>query len=100
MMRSLYRPALSRCETEDELENHQIIMSIPSVELRDNGNSASQPVNWSLTSLIPDVMDLAVAYFPNGYASSAYDYEGFHRDTRRRRNNQPQIERSQLYLIR
>ncbi|MFS7920627.1 hypothetical protein Hanom_Chr03g00227061 [Helianthus anomalus] len=49
----------------------------PSVESGDNGNSASQPFNRSLTALIPDVMDPVVAYFPHGYASSTYYYEGY-----------------------
>ncbi|KAJ0475870.1 hypothetical protein HanHA300_Chr13g0470641 [Helianthus annuus] len=52
-------------------------MSRPSVESGDNGNSASQPVNRSLTALIPNVMDPTVAYFPHGYASSTYYYEGY-----------------------
>ncbi|MFS7916246.1 putative YTH domain-containing protein [Helianthus anomalus] len=49
----------------------------PSVESADNGIGQSQPVNRSLTPVIPDVMDPTVAYFPNGYASSAYYYGGY-----------------------
>ncbi|KVH90942.1 YTH domain-containing family protein 3-like [Cynara cardunculus var. scolymus] len=43
----------------------------------DNGNVQVQPTNRSVTPLIPDYMDPAVAYFPNGYPSTAYYYGGY-----------------------
>ncbi|KAI3823157.1 hypothetical protein L1987_04589 [Smallanthus sonchifolius] len=49
----------------------------PSVDSGDNVNGQSQPIDRSLTPLIPDFMDPTVAYFPNGYASSAYYYGGY-----------------------
>ncbi|KAI7739020.1 hypothetical protein M8C21_030553 [Ambrosia artemisiifolia] len=48
-----------------------------SVDSGNKVNGQSQPVNRSLTPLIPDVMDPTVAYFPNGYASSPYYYGGY-----------------------
>lgn len=45
----------------------------PSVD--DNGNGQNQALDRSITPLIPDFMDPAVAYFPNGYAS--YYYGGY-----------------------
>ncbi|KAK9072532.1 hypothetical protein SSX86_008966 [Deinandra increscens subsp. villosa] len=50
----------------------------PSVGSGDNTNGESQPLDRSLTPLIPDLMDPTVAYFPNGYASSAYYYGAFY----------------------
>ncbi|KAI3706290.1 hypothetical protein L6452_23923 [Arctium lappa] len=49
----------------------------PSGESVENGNGQSQPFERSLTPLIPDFMDPAVAYFPNNYASPAYFYGGY-----------------------
>ncbi|KAI3791252.1 hypothetical protein L2E82_04956 [Cichorium intybus] len=43
----------------------------------DTGNGQNQPLDRSITPLIPDFMDPAVAYFPNGYASTAYYYGGY-----------------------
>ncbi|KAL8255516.1 hypothetical protein R6Q59_030583 [Mikania micrantha] len=48
----------------------------PSVDSGDNTNGQSQPLDRSLTPMIPDIMDPTVAYFPNGYASSYY-YGGY-----------------------
>ncbi|KAK9072533.1 hypothetical protein SSX86_008967 [Deinandra increscens subsp. villosa] len=42
----------------------------------DAGNGQNQPLDRSLTPLIPDYMDPTVAYFPN-YASTAYYYGGY-----------------------
>ncbi|XP_076884897.1 YTH domain-containing protein ECT4-like [Bidens hawaiensis] len=50
----------------------------PTVDsVNNNNNSQSQPVDRSLTPLIPDLMDPTVAYFPNAYASSPYYYGGY-----------------------
>ncbi|MFS7979621.1 hypothetical protein Hanom_Chr10g00929861 [Helianthus anomalus] len=62
------------------ITNHAVNVPLrPFIESGDNGNDVSQPVNRLLTPLISDVMDPVVAYFFNGYASSAYyygDYDG------------------------
>ncbi|KAL7597328.1 hypothetical protein Lser_V15G29367 [Lactuca serriola] len=49
----------------------------PSVDTTDTGNGQNQPLDRSITPLIPDFMDPTVAYFPNGYASTAYYYGGY-----------------------
>ncbi|KAL8217274.1 hypothetical protein R6Q57_024111 [Mikania cordata] len=49
----------------------------PSVDSGVNGNGQSQPLDRSLTPLIPDFMDPTVAYFPNGYTSPAYYFGGY-----------------------
>nr|XP_043626631.1 YTH domain-containing protein ECT4-like [Erigeron canadensis] len=49
----------------------------PSVGSGDIGNGQSQPLDRSLTPLIPDYMDPTVAYYHNGYASPAYYYGGY-----------------------
>ncbi|KAI3716483.1 hypothetical protein L1987_67394 [Smallanthus sonchifolius] len=49
----------------------------PSVDSGNTVNGQSQPLDRSLTPLIPDYMDPTVAYFPNGYASSPYYYGGY-----------------------
>ncbi|XP_024985182.1 YTH domain-containing family protein 2-like [Cynara cardunculus var. scolymus] len=48
----------------------------PSVDTADAGNAQNQPLDRSVTPLIPDFMDPTVAYFPN-YASTAYYYGGY-----------------------
>ncbi|KAF5797385.1 putative YTH domain-containing protein [Helianthus annuus] len=49
----------------------------PSVDSEVNGNGQSQPVDRSLTPVIPDFMDPAVAYFPSAYPSPGYYYGGY-----------------------
>ncbi|KAD4384186.1 hypothetical protein E3N88_24354 [Mikania micrantha] len=49
----------------------------PSVDSGVNVNGQSQPLDRSLTPLIPDFMDPTVAYFPNGYTSPAYYFGGY-----------------------
>lgn len=49
----------------------------PSVDTTDNGNGQNQPLDRSITPLIPDYMDPTVAYFPSGYPSTAYYYGGY-----------------------
>jgi len=44
-----------------------------SVDATGTGNGLSQPLDRSVTPLIPDYMDPAVAYFPNGYYYGGYD---------------------------
>ncbi|XP_076882915.1 YTH domain-containing protein ECT2-like [Bidens hawaiensis] len=49
----------------------------PSVDTTITGSGLNQPLNRSVTPLIPDFMDPTVAYFPNSYASSPYYYGGY-----------------------
>ncbi|KAI7726245.1 hypothetical protein M8C21_008589 [Ambrosia artemisiifolia] len=49
----------------------------PSVDSEVNGIGQSQPLDRSLTPVIPDFMDPTVAYFPSAYASPAYYYGGY-----------------------
>ncbi|XP_076915735.1 YTH domain-containing protein ECT4-like [Bidens hawaiensis] len=48
----------------------------PSDDTTCTGNAQNQPIDRSVTPLIPDFMDPAVAYFPN-YPSTAYYYGGY-----------------------
>ncbi|KAK1435242.1 hypothetical protein QVD17_01003 [Tagetes erecta] len=43
----------------------------------DATNGTNQPLDRSVTPLIPDFMDPTVAYFPSAYPSPAYYYGGF-----------------------
>lgn len=49
----------------------------PSVDSADTGNGQIQSFDRSLTPLLPDFMDPAMCYLPNGYASTAYYYGGY-----------------------
>ncbi|KAI3822950.1 hypothetical protein L1987_10551 [Smallanthus sonchifolius] len=43
----------------------------------DTGNGQIPPSNKAVTPLITDFKDLALAYYPNGYPSTAYYYGGY-----------------------
>ncbi|KAJ0555384.1 hypothetical protein HanIR_Chr07g0301451 [Helianthus annuus] len=45
----------------------------PSVDTTGAVNGVNQPLDRSVTPLIPDFMDPTVAYFPNGYYYGGYD---------------------------
>ncbi|KAJ9555412.1 hypothetical protein OSB04_010026 [Centaurea solstitialis] len=62
-------------EIPEPTKRYRILWN-PSVDTADAGNAQNQPLDRSVTPLIPDFMDPTVAYFPN-YASTAYYYGGY-----------------------
>ncbi|XP_070047991.1 YTH domain-containing protein ECT2-like [Nicotiana tomentosiformis] len=46
------------------------------VDSKDVGNGQIQPVDRSVTPLLPDFMDPTLCYVPNGYPSYYYGYDG------------------------